>query len=79
MTQSKAFPGPALEINLSERVKQLGYVPSKKIRLYGGEYEVVSEPFMEGRTLAVQVRTNKEIRTLPLPLTILHRVLKPAS
>lgn len=79
MTQSKPVPGPGPEINLSERIKQLGYVPSKKIRLYGGEYEVVSEPFMQGRTVAVQVRTDKEIRTLPLPLTILHKVLKPAS
>ncbi len=79
MTQSKPVPGAGSEINLSERVKQLGYVPSKKIRLYGGEYEVVSEPFMQGRTVAIQVRTDKEIRTLPLPLTILHRVLRSAS
>ena len=65
-------------MSIPERVKQLGYVPSKRIRLYGGDYEIVSEPFMEGHTVAVQVRTATEIRSLPLPLTMVHKILKPA-
>lgn len=79
MTQPITPSDPVLENNISERFKQLGYMPSKKIRLYGRDCEVVSEPFMEGRNVAIQVRIDKEIRTVRLPSTILQKVLKRAS
>lgn len=57
-------------------VKQLGYSVSKHVRLYGEEFEVVSDPFPEADGIAVQVTTKKDskIRVLQLPATVLHSV-----
>jgi hypothetical protein len=35
--------------DLSAHLKHLGYAISRRIRLYGEEFEVVSDPFPEGR------------------------------
>ena len=57
-------------------VKRLGYTAFERIRLYGEEFEVVSDPFPENDGIAVQVKTKKDsrIRTLQLPATLLQRV-----
>jgi hypothetical protein len=58
------------------RVKRLGYEPSKRIRLYGEEFEVVSDPFPAGDGIAVDVKAknNAGTRTVQLPATILQSV-----
>jgi hypothetical protein len=58
------------------RVRHLGYAVSGRIRLYGEEFEVVSDPFPEADGIAVQVTTKKDrkIRVLQLPRTILQSV-----
>jgi hypothetical protein len=55
-------------------VKHLGYASSKRVRLYGEEFEVVSDPFPEANGIAVHVTTKKDsrIRILRIPETVLQ-------
>jgi hypothetical protein len=56
-------------------VKHLGYATSQRIRLYGEEFQVVSDPFPEANGVAVHVTTKKDsrIRVLRIPATVLQR------
>jgi hypothetical protein len=56
------------------RVKHLGYATSKRIRLYGEEFEVVSDPFPDENGIAVRVTTKQDsrIRVLRIPATVLQ-------
>jgi hypothetical protein len=58
------------------RVRHLGYAASGRVRLYGEEFEVVSDPFPEADGIAVHVTTKKDsrIRVLQLPATVLQSV-----
>ena len=58
------------------QVKKFGYAPSQCIRIYGEEFEVLSDPFPTETGIAIQVRSkrSKEARVLLLPNTIIHRV-----
>ena len=40
-------------------VKRLGYGVSQSIRLYGEDFEVISDPFPEAGGIAVSVRTKR--------------------
>ena len=55
-------------------VKHLGYATSGHIRLYGEEFDVVSDPFPEADGIAVHVTTKKDssIRVLRIPATVLQ-------
>jgi hypothetical protein len=55
-------------------VKHLGYSASKSVRLYGEQFEVVSDPFPEADGIAVHVTTKKDlkIRVLQIPATVLQ-------
>ncbi len=55
------------------RIKDLGFAPSKHIRMYGESFEIVSEPFPEGEGISVDAITGNDpkVRTLRLPLSIL--------
>jgi len=57
-------------------VKNLGYAAPGRVRLYGEEFEVVSDPFLESDWIAVHVKTKKDatIRVLRLPATVLQSV-----
>ncbi len=57
-------------------VKNLGYGISQRIRLYGEEYEVVSDPFPQGGGIAVHARTAKqhEVRVVRIPATVVQSV-----
>jgi hypothetical protein len=59
---------------LCEHVKHLGYAISGRIRLYGEEFEVVSDPFLEDDGIAVRVRSkrNSTVRVLQLPATVVQ-------
>ena len=58
------------------RVRHLGYAASGRVRLYGEEFELVSDPFPEADGIAVHVTTKKDsrIRVLQLPATVLQSV-----
>ncbi len=62
-------------------VKRLGYGARQHIRLYGEEFEVVSDPFPEAGGIAVSVKTNKSdtIRVLQLPATVLQSMRGPLA
>lgn len=55
------------------RIRELGYKLSAHAKLYGENFEIVSDPFPEGGGIAVRVvtETNPAIRTLRLPVAIL--------
>jgi len=63
-------------LEICARVKHLGYTTSGRVRLYGEEFEVVSEPFAEADGIAVQVKSKKnpKIRVLRLPSTVTQTV-----
>jgi hypothetical protein len=68
---------PAIS-DICARVKHLGYTTSKRIRLYGEEFEVISEPFAEANGIAVRAksRRNPEGRILQIPATVLQGIRK---
>ena len=59
---------------ICENVKHLGYATSAHIRLYGEDFEVLSDPFTEGGSIAVRAKAAKDsrVRVLRLPTTILQ-------
>jgi hypothetical protein len=63
-------------LEICARVKHLGYTTSGRVRLYGEEFEVVSEPFAEANGIAVQVKSKKnpKIRVLRLPTTVIQTI-----
>lgn len=63
-------------LEVCARVKHLGYTKSGRVRLYGEEFEVVSEPFPEANGIAVHAKSRKDakIRVLHLPATVLQSV-----
>jgi hypothetical protein len=69
------FDSPSLS-EMCAHVKHLGYAAPGRIRLYGEEFEVVSDPFPEDDGIAVQVRTkrNSAVRILQLPATVIQSV-----
>ena len=63
------------------QVKHLGYAAARRIRLYGEEFEVVSDPFPEADGVAVHVTTRKDpsIRLLRIPMTVLQSAKRAAA
>ena len=58
------------------RIKQFGYAVSQEIRIYGEEFDVLSDPFPSDGGVAIHVRSKRTLqsRVLQLPATIIHRV-----
>ncbi|MBZ5574052.1 MAG: hypothetical protein LAO09_19480 [Acidobacteriia bacterium] len=78
MTSEKASPHSAELLHICERLKAMGYAESRRIRIYGEEFEVVSNPFPEGNGIAVRGISTREteVRVVKLPLPILQAVGK---
>lgn len=55
------------------RIRDLGYRPSTSIAMYGERLEIVSDPFIAGGDVVVQVTSaeNPQKRILRLPVSIL--------
>ena len=64
------------DVDICNKVKHLGYATSRKVRLYGEEYEVVSDPFPEEDGIAVHAKTRKNptVRKVRIPATVLQSV-----
>lgn len=64
---------PAAEV--CARIKHFGYAVAKKIRIYGEEFTVLSDPFPSDGGIAIHVRSHRtsQTRILQLPATIIHR------
>ena len=56
------------------KIRDLGYAPSKRVRIYGEDFQIVSDPFLEDGVIGVRATTTKdpEVRTLHLPLLLLQ-------
>jgi hypothetical protein len=69
-TQNRRRQGFAA-VSLNKRL-----LATARVRLYGEEFEVLSDPFPEAGGIAVQVKTKKDsnMRVLRLPSTVLHSV-----
>jgi hypothetical protein len=65
---------PAAEV--CAQIKKFGYAMSQKIRIYGEEFEVLSDPFACDGGIAIHVRSRRteQTRVLQLPATVIHRV-----
>jgi hypothetical protein len=76
---SRNIDAPSVS-EICDRVKHLGYAVSKRVRLYGEEFDVVSDPFPDADGIAVHVTTKKDskIRVLQIPATVLQSIRKRA-
>jgi len=57
------------------QVKKSGYAQSQMVRIYGEEFEILSDPFPNDIGVAIQVRSRStfQVRALQLPATLIHR------
>ena len=57
-------------------IKKSGYAESQKVRIYGEEFEILSDPFPNEIGIAIRVRSRRtsQVRHLQLPATLIHRV-----
>lgn len=56
-------------------IKRSGYAQSQIVRIYGEEFEILSDPFPNDSGVAVRVRSRRssEVRALQLPATLVPR------
>ena len=57
-------------------VKKLGFAAFERVRLYGEEFELLSDPFPEADGIAIRVKSKRDarLRTVQLPATIVQSV-----
>jgi hypothetical protein len=69
-------PPPPSILEICANVKRMGYAASSRVRLYGEDFEVLSDPFPEAGGIAVRVKTTRDakVRVLGLPATVLQRI-----
>jgi hypothetical protein len=78
MTSNNESPS-VLEV--CANVKRMGYAASSRVRLYGEDFDVLSDPFPEAGGIAIQAKAQKDSRicTLQLPTTFLKSVRRSDS
>jgi hypothetical protein len=61
-----------------DQLQRMGYAQSKRIRIYGQEFEAVSNPFPSGDGIAIRAFSKRETqaRTLRLPLPVVQMVTR---
>lgn len=65
------------QIALCERLKRLGYEKDKQIRMYGEEFELISDPITISEHLYVVdaiERKSKNVRRVRIPLPVISMV-----
>ena len=62
-------------VEVCEQIKKSGYAESQVVRMYGEEFETLSDPFPSEAGVAVHVRSRRtsQVRALQLPATLVHR------
>lgn len=57
------------------QIKRRGYAVSQMVRIYGEEFEILSDPFPNEAGVAIHVRSRRtsQMRALQLPATLLYR------
>ena len=58
-----------------EQIKKSGYAESQVVRIYGEEFEILSDPFPNEAGVAVRARSRRtsQVRALQLPATLVPR------
>jgi hypothetical protein len=58
---------------ICDQIKLRGYARSQVVRIYGEEFEILSDPFPNNEGVAVQVRSRRtaQVRALQLPATLI--------
>lgn len=72
----------SLDSDTCRKLVSLGYARSNRVRLYGQEVELVSDPFVHrdgGIAVEVVGKTESRSRTIKLPLPVLHVASKKAE
>jgi hypothetical protein len=61
-----------------DQLQKMGYAQSKRIRIYGQEFEAVSNPFPNGDGIAIRAFSKRETRerVLQLPLPVVQMVTR---
>jgi hypothetical protein len=61
-----------------DQLQRMGYAQSKRIRIYGQEFEAVSNPFPNEDGIAIRAFSKRETqaRTLQLPLPVVQMVTR---
>ena len=61
-----------------DQLQKMGYAQSKRIRIYGQEFEAVSNPFPNGGGVAIRAFSKRETqaRILQLPLPVVQMVTR---
>ena len=56
------------------RIKRLGYVAFRRVRIYGEEFELLSDPFPESNRIAIRAKAkgDSSVRVLRLPVAIVQ-------
>jgi hypothetical protein len=63
---------------LCERLKTLGYAHRNRIRMYGEEFDLTSNPTLDEKGAAIEAISRKSgvARSLRIPLSILQMITK---
>jgi hypothetical protein len=66
------------DAELFEKLKALGYADRNRIRIYGEEFDLVSNPISDEHGVWIEARSHKsgEARRLRIPLSILRMIRK---
>ena len=61
--------------DICAQIKQSGYAQSQVVRIYGEEFEILSDPFPHEAGIAVRVRSRRtaQVRSLQLPAMLVRR------
>jgi len=67
--------------DICAKIKNMGYAASKRVKLYGEEYEIVSDPFLKDEVIVVEAKTRKDpvVRMVRLPSTVFPSVRRRKS
>ena len=66
------------EDELCERLKALGYARRNRIRMYGEEFDLISNPIADGSGCAIEAISRKsgDARRVRIPLSIVQMIMK---
>ncbi len=62
------------EVLICERLKKFGYSQERQIRLYGEEFHLMSNPFPDGNSFAVEgiARSSGQLKRMRIPLSLVQ-------
>lgn len=79
MTQHSPHPAANQPLTMCDRLKRMGYAKDQQIRMYGEEFELISDPItISERLIVVDAieRDSREPRRVRIPLTIVNMLLQ---